>query len=74
MGLAEGLAPGIGMFIPGIFCGEACGLGEGDGICMAGMCGVGVGLGEGICIPGMFCICRVGDGDAFGVGEGIGIV
>src|SRR6267154_5741834 len=32
----EGLAPGVGMFIS-IFCGEAFGFGEADGICMPGI-------------------------------------
>src|ERR1700675_3191139 len=52
----EGLAVGIGIFI---FCsGEACGLGEADGICMPGIfiCVWGDAEGEacGICIPDMF--------------------
>src|SRR6184192_2321105 len=54
--------------MPGIFiciccCGEPCGFGEADGICMPGMficwgeaVGVGDGLVPGIFIPGMFCI------------------
>jgi hypothetical protein len=49
------------MLIPGIFigvCGETVGDGEGAGIFM----------------PGMFVIAGVGDGDAFGVGDGIAIV
>src|SRR5438105_2602624 len=57
IGLAEGLAAGVGMFIPGIFvcaCGDAAGVGEADGICM----------------PGIFIS---GVGEAFGAGEGIGI-
>jgi len=65
------------MFIPGIFCGEACGLGEADGIGIFCMCGLGDGVGDaaGISIPGIFCIWGVGEGDAFGagVGDGIGI-
>jgi len=74
MGLAEGLADGIGIFIPGIFIwGDACGLGEAEGMGMLCMCGVGDGVGEaaGICIPGMLGIPGVADGDAFGVG-GVG--
>ena len=63
------------MFIPGTFiCGDAWGLGEAAGIGMLCMCEVGEGLGEGICIAGMLCIVGVGVGEAFGVGEGIGIV
>src|SRR6266496_3562273 len=58
MGLADGLAEGIGMFIS-IFCsGEACGFGEAVGICIPGMfiCVFGDTEGEdcGICIPGIF--------------------
>ena len=33
----------------------------------------GDGDGDGIGIPGMFSILCVGDGDAFGAGEGVGI-
>ena len=81
IGLAEGLAPGIGIFIPGIFicCGEAAGegLGDAEGIGMLCMWEVGDGVGDaaGICIPGIVFIEGVGDGEAFGVGvaEGIGI-
>ena len=70
MGLADGLAVGIGMFMS-IFC---CGFWEADGICMPGMfiwlCGEAEGDACGICIPGIFiCIC----GDAEGVACGIRI-
>src|SRR5437016_4182351 len=56
----EGLAPGIGIFIPGIFiCGDAAG------------CALGEGEACGICIPGIFiCICR-GDDDGEGLACGI---
>jgi hypothetical protein len=70
VGPVAGLAPGIGMFI---FCsGDACGLGEADGICMAGMficvCGDVEGDACGICMAGMFiCVC----GDVEGVACGI---
>jgi hypothetical protein len=64
----------MGMFIPGIFCGEACGLGEADGIGMLCMCGVGEVVGEALDMPGMvFSIAGVGDGEAFGAGVGAGI-
>jgi len=77
IGLAEGLATGIG-----ILC--MCGVGEavGEGICIPGMLCIsgdafGVGEAAGICIPGMRSILGVGvgDGEAFGagVGDGIGI-
>jgi len=55
----------MGMFIPGIFCGEACGLGEADGIGMLCMCGVGEGTG--------FDPPADAGGSDFGVGDGIGI-
>jgi len=62
------------MFIPGIFIwGDV--VGDGAGIGMLCISGVGEGDGEGICFDGMPCIEGVGVGDArgVGVGEGIGI-
>ena len=79
MGLAEGLAPGMG--IPGMLCmcaGEADGDGWGIGmfICISGDA-VGEGDAAGICMPGIFGIDGFGDGEGFaagvGVGDGIGI-
>ena len=73
IGLPEGFAEGIGIFIPGIFigcCGDACGFGEADGICIPGIficiCGDADGDGVvcGMFIPGMF-ICW-GEGLAAG--------
>jgi len=37
------------------------------------VCGVGEGEDDGVCIPGMLSILGVGEGDAFGAGDGIGI-
>ena len=84
MGLAEGLAPGIGIFIPGIFiCGDAAdrapGEGEACGICIPGIficiccCGEACGFGEadGICIPGMFISIFCGDAEGDGLVWGI---
>ena len=79
IGLADGLADGIGIFICS---GDALGVGDAAGICIPGMficiCGEAEGVGDacGICIPGII-FAGVGDGDAFGVagvGEGIGIL
>src|SRR6266705_2066149 len=68
IGLAEGLAEGMGIFIS-IFWGDAPGdaLGIGMFISILG-CGEACGFGDavGICIPGMF-ICVGGDDD----GEGL---
>lgn len=75
MGLADGLAVGIGipgMFISIFFCGDACGFGDADGICIPGIfisifcCGDADGDGFvcGMFIPGMF-ICW-GEGLAVG--------
>jgi len=68
----DGLAPGIGIFISIFGCGEACGFGDADGICIPGMfisifCGDadGDGLVCGIFIPGMFICC----GEGLGVGD-----
>ena len=84
MGLAEGLAPGIGICIPGIFiCGDAAdrapGEGEACGICIPGIficiccCGEACGFGEadGICIPGMFISIFCGDAEGDGLVWGI---
>jgi hypothetical protein len=77
IGLAEGLADGIGMFIPGICpIGLAEGLADGIGmfIFVWGEA-AGVGDAEGICMPGIFSVAGVGEGDDAGVGvdDGIGI-
>ncbi len=69
MGLADGLAVGIGMFISIFWSGVAFGFGEAVGICMPGIficvCGDAAG---GICIPGIFLsICGDAEGDACGI-------
>jgi len=80
IGLAEGLAEGIGMFI--CVCGEARGVGEADGLCIPGMSifisGVGdaggVGEAVGICKPGMsFIFFGEAAGEGVGDGDGLGL-
>src|SRR5436190_9374080 len=61
IGLADGLGDGMGICIPGMF---ICPCGEGDGF----------GEAAGILIPGGFMGMRVGEGEALGVGDAIGIV
>jgi len=54
----EGLAPGIGIFIPGMFicvCEDAAGWAPGEG------------EARGICIPGMFISIFCGDADGDGL-------
>src|SRR5690242_17065795 len=50
IGLGDGLAEGVGIFISGIFicgCGEAVGDGEAAGICIPGISFILAGLGDG---------------------------
>ena len=78
IGLADGLAEGIGMFI--CVWGEAKGVGEADGLCIPGISlfisglGDAEGVGEvaGICIFGMSFVFS-GEAAGEGVGDGVGL-
>jgi len=74
IGLADGLAEGIGIFI-GI-CGDAVGVGDAVGIWIPGICVCIWGVGDDWGVEDGFAICivpSVGEGDGRGVAAGIGI-
>lgn len=58
IGLGEGLADGIGIFI--CICGDEAGVGDAAGICIPGMSFMGLGEGEAFGVGDGFAFCGAG--------------